>query len=36
MKEREMFDFINKGLFVQTCFREVPLEILFRDEQVLL
>ena len=31
MDEREVFRHINKGEFVQECFREIPLEHLFRD-----
>jgi len=32
MEEKEVFDYINKGQFVLDCFKEIPLENLFRDD----
>ncbi len=32
MEEKEMFDFISNGSFVQVCFNEILLEELFRDD----
>ena len=32
MGEKQVFQYINKGEFVQDCFREISLENLFRDD----
>ena len=30
--DKEVFNYINKGLFVQDCFKEIMFENLFRDD----
>ena len=32
MEEKELFDFISNGSFVEVCFNEILLEELFRDD----
>ena len=33
MKEDDLFSYLKKDEFITTCFREVPLEELFKDDE---
>lgn len=32
MEEKEIFDFISNGSFVEVCFNEIMIDNLFRDD----